>query len=63
VLSLKLPSSSSEPWRLWFLEFVRELAADDVREEMRDCAFLETVFPLSKAWRLRSCMAVDALRI
>jgi len=56
VLSLKFPSSSSDAWRLWFLEFVLEFATDEVLEDIRDCAFFETVFPLSRACRLRSCI-------
>lgn len=61
VLSLKLPSSSSEPWRLWLRELFRELAAEELREEMRDWAFFETVLPLSSAWRRRSCMMGDGM--
>jgi hypothetical protein len=61
VLSLILPSSSSEPWRLWLRELARELAAEEVREDMRDWAFLDTVLPLSSAWRRRSCMVASVL--
>lgn len=56
MLSLKFPSSSSEACLLAFLLFVREFAADEALEDMRDWAFFETVFPLSSAWRLKSCI-------
>lgn len=56
VLSLKFPSSSSEACLLGFLLFVREFAVEDALEDMRDWAFFETVFPLSSAWRLKSCI-------
>jgi hypothetical protein len=36
---------------------VREFAVEELREDTRSCAFLDTVFPLSRAWRRRSCMA------
>jgi hypothetical protein len=54
VPSLRLPSSSSDAWRLPVFEFVREGVADEAREDIFDCAFLETVLPLSRAWRRRS---------
>lgn len=60
VPSLRLPSSSSEPWRLALFEFVREPAAEDAREEIFDCAFLDTVLPLSRAWRRRSGMSATS---
>lgn len=56
VLSLKSPSSSSDPWRLWVLECVRECTAEGVREDIRLCAFFDTVLPLSRACRRKSCM-------
>ena len=59
VSSLKSPSSS-DPARLAALLTGRELAAEFPRElAVEDCfdfAFLETVLPLSRACRLRSCI-------
>jgi len=37
------------------LEVVREFAAEEVRDD-RDFAFFETVLPLSRAWRRKSCI-------
>lgn len=58
-----MASSSSEACRLAFLLFVRELAAEEAREETRDWAFFETVLPLSSTCRLRSCMLAIAMEI
>jgi hypothetical protein len=55
VLSLKSPSSSSDPCRDPAWEVVREFAAEEVRDD-RDFAFFETVLPLSRAWRRKSCI-------
>jgi hypothetical protein len=55
VLSLKSPSSSSDPCREPAWEVVREFAAEEVRDD-RDFAFFETVLPLSRAWRRKSCI-------
>jgi hypothetical protein len=58
VPSLAFPSSSSEPCLLTFRELTREFARDDARDDCFDCTLRDTVFPLSKARRLRSVMAV-----
>jgi hypothetical protein len=55
VLSLKSPSSSSDPCREPAWEVVREFAAEEVRDD-RNFAFFETVLPLSRAWRRKSCI-------
>lgn len=57
-------SSSSDPCRLGLREFAREcagefkveLALEDAVEATRERALRETVLPLSRAWRRRSCM-------
>ena len=61
VSSLKFPpSSSSDPARLTFLLPTREFAAEFVLELAPevcfDLAFFETVFPLSRACRRKSCI-------
>lgn len=53
VLSLRLPSSSSEAFRLATREAARELVADPAREDWPDAwrerALREMVLPLSSA--------------
>lgn len=63
VLSLKFPSSSSEPCRLTLRLWDLEFAAEDVRDDVdkRDCAFFETVLWLSKACLLKSCISAAAV--
>lgn len=51
-------SSSSDAWRLAFLECLGEFATDEPREEILDCAFLETVLPLSRACLRRSLSCI-----
>lgn len=57
VPSLTSPSSSSDPARLAALEVVREVATEELREDTRDFAFLDTVLPLSNACLRRSCIS------
>ena len=41
---------------------MREFAAEEVAEdETRDFAFLDTVLPLSRAWRLKSCISARCM--
>lgn len=57
-------SSSSEPWRLGLREVARDCAGEFraefvlefAPEAMRERAFRDTVLPLSRACRRRSCM-------
>jgi hypothetical protein len=66
VPSLRKPSSSSDPCLLGFREFARELARlftaefafEDGAEAFRERALRDTVLPLSRACRRRSCILV-----
>lgn len=61
--SLIFPSSSSEPWRLTFREFVFELTVETGFDPTRDAAFLDTVLWLSSTLLLKSLVILNEVYV